>query len=243
MAPLICGNEITLPSSTTARSSSPDWVLPYWLNIFVVRLPNAVVPAPLKFRFTCQKVLPCCREALAFLIWLPSTRDLSSANLYITPLSDPQDTIWRCGSFQTCGVYPIFCCQFLSAQLTSLNSFFTCGLTSVGCPRAVCQVEVPFADVGTGDGVAAGVAAADGLPVADGVGLGLAAAVSAAALPPRLRALRAISATPLCAAPRTKALVDGLGEAFAFGVALADGLGEPVAVELGVGVGADVAWF
>ena len=78
---MIAGNEITLPSSTTARSSSGDWVLPYVSYICVVRLPNAVVPAGLKFRFTCQNVVPFCREALAFLIWLPSTWAWSRTNL------------------------------------------------------------------------------------------------------------------------------------------------------------------
>src|SRR6516225_3657289 len=140
------------------------------------------------------------------------------------------------------------CCQFLLAQLSLLNSAFTCALTFVGSPVAVCQLEVPLGAAAGAvvDALGVGVAAADGVALADGVadgeGLALAAATPAAASPPVLRALRAISATPLLrAAPRTKALVDALGEAFAedvdFGVALADGLGDPLAVELGVGVG------
>src|SRR5215469_10089218 len=249
---LIAGAEITLPSSTTARRSSGDWVLPYWVYILAVRSPNALVPAPLKLRFTCQNVVPCCVVALALWIMLPSTRDLSSAYFTRCPLIVPQETICRFGSFHVCGVYPISCCHFGLSQLSFLNSAFTWGLTSAAFPPVAVEFQgvVPFASVGTGD--AEGVAAAAGLPVADGagdaaeladgVGLGLVAAVSAAAPPPRPRALRAISATPLCAPPRTKAFVDGLGDAgakdfFALCVALADGLGEPVGVELGVAVG------
>src|SRR5215472_14140354 len=201
---LIAGAEITLPSSTTARSSRGERLLPYWLYILPVRVPNALAPAGLKLRFTCQKLVPCWIEALALWISLPSTRDLSSAYLYRTPLIVPQDTICRWGSFQSCGLYPISFCQFGLAQLSLLNSAFTCGLTSAWFPLAVCQVEVA-----PGGGEAAALAVADGLglgALADGEGLGVASTARVAVLPRRLCALR-VSSTAPPAAPRTKALV------------------------------------
>ena len=104
---LIAGNEITCPSSTTARSSSGEADLPYWLYIWVVRSPNAFAPAPLKLMLVCQNVLLCCGVALADLIWLPSTLAWSSTNLYgtpLVPLDRPQATIWFFGLSQTAGL-------------------------------------------------------------------------------------------------------------------------------------------
>src|SRR5690348_158226 len=101
MAPwLIDGNETTWPSSTTARSSSGELVLPYWEYIWLVSAPNALAPAPLKFRLTCQNVLDVWGVARPDLIWLPSTWAGPSTNLYPTPrvpFNGPQATIWSSG--------------------------------------------------------------------------------------------------------------------------------------------------
>ena len=103
---LIAGNETTWPSSTTARSSSGELVLPYWEYIWLVSVPNALAPAPLKFRLTCQFTLDVWGVALADLIWLPSTWAGASTNLShvpLVPLDSPQATIWFFGLSQICG--------------------------------------------------------------------------------------------------------------------------------------------
>ena len=73
----------------------------------LVSAPNAVPPAPLKFRLTCQNVLDCWGVALAEWTWLPSTWAWSSTNLYgtpLVPLDSPQATIWTFGSSQIAGL-------------------------------------------------------------------------------------------------------------------------------------------
>src|SRR5215467_10433552 len=104
---LIDGNEITCPSSTTARSSSGEPLLAYLSNILVVRVPNALPPALLKLMFFCQNVVLCWGVAPADLIMLPSTVDLSSTNLRgapVVPPDRPHATIWFAGLSQTSGV-------------------------------------------------------------------------------------------------------------------------------------------
>ena len=68
--------------------------------------PNALPPAPLKFRLTCQNVLEVWGVALADLISLPSTWAGASTNLYHTPLvplDSPQATICCFASSQIAG--------------------------------------------------------------------------------------------------------------------------------------------
>ena len=92
---LMAGNETTLPSSTTARSSSGEPEVPYLSYIVVVRSPNAFVPSPLKLRRTCQALaLFGSGVALAEAIMSPITCALSSTNLL---WAESHDTIWMCG--------------------------------------------------------------------------------------------------------------------------------------------------
>src|SRR5579863_7747652 len=103
---LIAGYETTWPSSTTARSSCGEELLPNWSYMFVVRVPNALEPAPSKVRLTCQNVLEVCGLALAAWISLPSTWAGARANLYHTPLvplDRPQATMYDLGLSQTSG--------------------------------------------------------------------------------------------------------------------------------------------
>ncbi len=91
---LIAGNETTVPSSTTARSSSGEPEVPYLSYIVVVRSPNAFAPSLLKFRLTCHALLEFVSGvALAEAIMSPTTWALSSTNLL---WAESQDTIWMC---------------------------------------------------------------------------------------------------------------------------------------------------
>ena len=90
------GNEITLPSSTTASSSCTEFT-PYLLNICSVIFPNAAPPAESKFRLVCQSTDVVDWVALADLMSLPRTWALSRTNLYVTPLREPHETVWMLG--------------------------------------------------------------------------------------------------------------------------------------------------
>src|SRR6266567_350183 len=96
MAAMMFGEEMILPSSTTASWANGEVglpPLPYLSNIVVVRSPKAFAPSPLKLRLTCQSVEVVLSVAEALWTMVPNTVDLSSTYLR----SDIQLTTWVFG--------------------------------------------------------------------------------------------------------------------------------------------------
>ncbi len=103
IGPWITGDEITLPSSTTASWSCTEFT-PYLLNICSVILPKAEPPAESKFRLVCQSTEVVDWVALADLMSLPRTCALSRTYLTRTPFTVPHDTVWMFGLLYCCAV-------------------------------------------------------------------------------------------------------------------------------------------